>query len=126
MTTTSRVLRRRSVFPPLLASADDKGTAVANNNGCKGKRIAGKERDGDRSAAEVLELMAKEIELKKKQRTEALVRTWDSLLEREKDDRHTRLLHRLDLQRRLIAKNDLVFQESLKADREKRAQVTNV
>ena len=42
---------------------------------------------------------------------------------REREDRHTQLLQRLDLQRRLIAKNELAFRQSLKDAEEKRLQV---
>jgi hypothetical protein len=48
---------------------------------------------------------------------------WDSLLVREREDRHVQLLQRLDLQRMLIAKNDLAFRQSLRDAEEKRLQV---
>ena len=51
------------------------------------------------------------------------MRKWDSLLVREREDRHVQLLQRLDLQRRLIAKNDAAFKKSLKDVEEKRIQV---
>ena len=57
------------------------------------------------------------------QKAEALVRKWDCLLQREKQDRHARLLERLDLQHRLIAKTDLAFRQSLRDAKQKRAQV---
>ena len=51
------------------------------------------------------------------------MRKWDSLLVREREDRHVQLLQRLDLQRKLIAKNDLAFRQSLRDAEEKRLQV---
>jgi hypothetical protein len=53
-------------------------------------------------------------------KAEALVKKWDLLLEREKEDKHAELLQRLELQHRLIAKNDAAFRLSLKEAEEKR------
>jgi hypothetical protein len=56
-------------------------------------------------------------------KAEALVKKWDLLLEREKEDKHAELLQRLELQHRLIAKNDAAFRLSLKEAEEKRKKV---
>ena len=51
------------------------------------------------------------------------MRTWDSLLVKEKEDKHAELLQRLELQHKLIAKNDLLSKQAEREEREKQAKV---
>ena len=58
------------------------------------------------------------------QKAEALVKTWDSLLVKEKEDKHAELLQRLDLQHKLITKNDVLSKQVEIQERERHAKVT--
>lgn len=57
------------------------------------------------------------------QRAEALVKKWDSLQVKEKEEKYTRLLQRLELQQKLIAKNDLLYKHLEKETEEKHMKV---
>ena len=57
------------------------------------------------------------------QRAEELVKKWDLLLVKEKEDRHKQLLQRLALQHKLIAKNDILFRQAEREAEDKRAKV---
>ena len=52
-----------------------------------------------------------------------MVRKWDTLLIKDKEDKHTKLLQRLELQRKLIAKNDLLSKQFEREAKEKHAKV---
>ena len=59
------------------------------------------------------------------QKADTLVKEWDAMLLKEKEDKHSQLLQRLELQHRLIAKNDLLAQEARYKEEEKQAKVTS-
>ena len=52
-----------------------------------------------------------------------MVKRWDLLLVREREDKHAQLLQRLELQRRLIAKNNLLSKLAKKEAEEKHRKV---
>lgn len=58
------------------------------------------------------------------QKADTLVKEWDAMLLKDKEDKHSQLLQRLELQHRLIAKNDLLAQEARYKEEEKQAKVT--
>ena len=57
------------------------------------------------------------------QKAEALVKKWDSLLVKEREDKHVWLLQRLELQQKLIAKNDLTSKLAKQEEAEKHTKV---
>lgn len=52
-----------------------------------------------------------------------MVKKWDLVLEREKEDKHAQLLQRLELQHRLIAKSDLLSKLAEKEAKERHKKV---
>ena len=54
------------------------------------------------------------------------MKKWDSLLVKEKEDRHTQLLQRMALQQKLISKNDLLFKQAEREAMEKREKVPTI
>lgn len=57
------------------------------------------------------------------QRAEALAKKWDLLQVKEKEEKYTRLLQRLELQHKLIAKRDLLSKQLEREATEKHVKV---
>ena len=57
------------------------------------------------------------------QKADALVRKWDTLLVKEKEDKCAELLQRLELQHKLIAKTDNLSRQLGRKEEEKQAKV---
>lgn len=59
------------------------------------------------------------------QRAEALAKKWDLLQVKEKEEKYTRLLQRLELQHKLIAKRDLLSKQLEREAKEKHVKVNS-
>ena len=57
------------------------------------------------------------------QKAEVLVREWDALLMKEKEVKYSELLERINLQRKLIERNDVLAKELRSKEEEKQANV---
>ena len=57
------------------------------------------------------------------QKADVLVKQWDALLMKEKEVKHSELLKRVDLQRKLIERNDVLAKELRIKEEEKQANV---